>query len=435
VPPMTTLDVDLTARSLYRQGFPHELFTELRARAAVLHHASTVLERAPHGMEFWVVVRHAEVLEASRDWQRFSALDGPAISPVPGMQQSEALVFADPPTHTRLRKLIAAGFTPRMIARLDDQVRIRVGQILDAVAERDGNVDFVRDIAYELPMQLIGDIVGIPDADRRHVFGLTDTFMRAGDPHSGLTIAERELAQIELYQYATALGAEKRAHPTDDVWSMLAAAELEGPDGERIRLSDFQLDVFFLILSVAGSETTRNAISQGLLALVERPDDLADLRADPMLWDTATDEVIRWASPVTDFGRTATADTELGGVQIAAGDRVMLFYPSANRDERAFTDPFRFDIRRSPNHHVSFGGGGVHYCLGAHLARREIRTLLEQILARFDHVEITGDITGPPRAPTSRSPPRSIACRCASRRRAAGSPSADATTSRTHVGP
>jgi len=390
---VTAVDVDLTDHELYRRGFPHEVFTELRERGAVLHHPRTPLERTPGGVEFWVVVRHAEVQEASRDAQRFSSLDGPTLSPALDVQKGQAVVYADAPMHTRLRKLIAAGFTPRMIARLDELVRTRTDDILDAVVARGGEVDFVRDVAYQLPMQLIGDIVGIPEADRPFVFGITDVFMRAGDPRSELSEADREAKMIELYQYATALGAEKRARPTDDVWSVLASAEIEDETGERVRLTDFQLDLFFLVLSVAGSETTRNAISHGFLTLAERPDDLAALRADPSLWDTATDEIIRWATPVTDFARTATRDTQLGGVDIAAGERVVLFYPSANRDEREFADPFRFDLRRSPNHHVSFGGGGAHYCLGAHLARREIRTLLEQVLARFDGIEVTGETT------------------------------------------
>jgi cholest-4-en-3-one 26-monooxygenase len=389
---MPVLDVDLTDRELYRQGFPHEVFTDLRARGAVLHHPKTPLDRTPEGVEFWVVTRYAEVQQASRDAQRFSSLDGPTLSPALDVQKGQAVVYADAPIHTRLRKLIAAGFTPRMIARLDEQVRRRTDAILDDVVARDGTVDFVRDVAYQLPMHIIGDIVGIPEADRPFVFGITDTFMRAGDPTTGVTEADREAKVLQLYEYATALGAEKRAHPADDVWSVLASAEIEDDTGERVRLTDFQLDLFFLVLSVAGSETTRNAISHGLLALIEHPDCLADLRADPSLWDTATDEIVRWSSPVADFARTATVDTVLGGVDIAAGDRVVLFYPSANRDERAFTEPFRFDIRRSPNHHVSFGGGGAHYCLGAHLARREIRTLLEQVLARFDDITLTGDV-------------------------------------------
>jgi len=387
------LDVDLTDHELYRHGFPHELFADLRARGAVLHHPRTPLARTPEGVEFWVVTRHAEVQEASRDAVRFSALDGPTLSPALDIQKGQAVVYADAPMHTRLRKLIAAGFTPRMIARLDEQVKRRTTEILDAVEERGGDVDFVRDVAYQLPMQLIGDIIGIPEPDRPFVFGLTDVFMRAGDPRSELGEVDREAKMVELYEYATALGAAKRAHPDDDVWSVLASAEIDDDNGERVRLSDFQLDMFFLVLSVAGSETTRNAIPHGMLTLVEQPDTLAALRADPSLWDTATDEVIRWASPVTDFARTVTRDTQLGGVDIAAGERVALFYPSANRDEREFADPFRFDVRRSPNHHVSFGGGGAHYCLGAHLARREVRTLLEEVLARFGSFELTGEAT------------------------------------------
>jgi cytochrome P450 len=388
---VTVLDVDLTDRALYRDGFPHPLFTELRARGAVLRHPRAVLERTPEGMEFWVVLRHAPVQEVSRDAARFSSIDGPALSRAIDAQRGEALVWADAPMHTRLRKLIAAGFTPRMIARLDEQVRARTEQILDAVEARGDEVDFVRDVAYQLPMHIIGDIVGIPEGDREHVFGLTDVFMRAGDPATGLTEDDRMRAMFDLYGYATALGARKRATPADDVWSLLALAEIEDEDGETVRLSEFQLDLFFLVLSVAGSETTRNAISHGLMTLAERPGDLAALRADPALWDTATDEVIRWASPVTDFGRTATCDTEIAGVPIAAGERVVMFYPSANRDERVFRAPFAFDIRRSPNPHVSFGGGGAHYCLGAHLARREVRTLFERLLARFDRVEIVGE--------------------------------------------
>ena len=389
----TEIDVDLTDRSLYADGFPHDLFTDLRARAAVLRHPKVALGAHTGGPRLLGrrPARGGPGGEPRRE--RFSSHDGPALSPVLEIQRGEALVFADAPNHTRLRKLIAAGFTPRMISRLDEQVRRRTDAILDDVVERDGEVDFVRDVVYRLPMHIIGDIIGIPESDRDHVFGLTDVFMRAGDPATGLTETDRDAAAIELYQYASALGADKRTEPADDVWSLLASAEIEDDDGATVRLSEFQLDMFFLVLSVAGSETTRNAISHGLATLVDRRDDLRALRDDPSLWDTATDEVIRWASPVTDFARTATRDTEIGGVHIAAGERVAMFFPSANRDERAFVDPFRFDIRRSPNHHVSFGGGGAHYCLGAHLARREVRTLFERLLERFGEIEITGDIT------------------------------------------
>jgi cytochrome P450 len=279
-----------------------------------------------------------------------------------------------------------------MIARLDVQIHERAARIIGDVADR-GECDFVREVAYQLPMHVIADIVGIPEPDRPRVFSLTDTLMRAADPSSGLTMDDHRAAELELYQYAHELGQEKRRHPADDVWSILAVAEITDEAGEPSRLTEVEHDIFFSILAIAGSETTRNAIAQGLMALIERPDQLAALRTRPDLLDTATDEMIRWASPVTQFGRTAMRDVELGGQQIATGDRVTLWYASANRDEKAFDDPFRFDVARHPNPHVSFGGGGVHYCLGAHLAKREIRTIFEQLLARFATIEQTGPPT------------------------------------------
>jgi cytochrome P450 len=225
------------------------------------------------------------------------------------------------------------------------------------------------------------------------VFGRTDAMMRAADPQSPVTQPDHDLAQLELFQYAQRLGDEKRAHPADDVWSILANAELDDGDGSAEQLTELELDMFFLVLSIAGSETTRNTISQGLLALLEHPDQLARLRRDPSLLEPATEEMIRWSSPVLSFARSATVDTELGGQAIRAGDRVALLYPSANRDERAFAEPFRFDVTRSPNPHVGFGGGGVHFCLGAHLARREIRAIYKELLTRCASIELTGEPT------------------------------------------
>jgi cytochrome P450 len=384
---MRTVDVDLTDPELYRQGVPHELFTDLRARGAVLHHPAVPMARAPEGVPFWAVVRHEEVVQANRDWETFSATRGPAITGQEDERSGHMLVAADPPTHTRLRKLVSAGFTPRMISRLDDRIEMWSRRIVDDVLDR-GECDFVRDVAYLLPMQLIADIVGIPEADRPVVFANTDIALRAGDPQSGITAEDHMRAQLALYEYAQALGAEKRAHPADDVWSIIANAHVDDGTGTLEELSELELDMFFIVLSIAGSETTRNTISMGLQALVEHPEQLARLRGDASLFDSATEEMIRWSSPVLSFARTATVDTELGGVRIAAGDRIAMFYPSANRDERAFDQPFRFDITRSPNPHVSFGGGGVHFCLGAHLARREIRAMFQELLARVGEVEV-----------------------------------------------
>lgn len=387
-----TVSVDLTDPELYRQGFPHELFTALRDEGAVLHHPAVPMANAPDGVPFWVVLRHEEVVQANRDWETFSATRGPAITGQEDERSGHMLVAADPPAHTRLRKLISAGFTPRMIARLDDRIEMWSRRIVDDVLAR-GECDFVRDVAYLLPMHLIADIVGIPEVDRPTVFRHTDTALRANDPKAGLTADDHARAQLALYEYAQALGVEKRAHPADDVWSIIANARVDDGTGNLEELSELELDMFFVVLAIAGSETTRNTISIGMHALAEHPDQLALLRRDAGLLDTATEEMIRWSSPVTSFARSATVDTELGGVPIARGDRIAMFYPSANRDERAFDQPFRFDVTRSPNAHVSFGGGGVHFCLGAHLARREIRAMFLELLTRVADVEVLAEPT------------------------------------------
>jgi cytochrome P450 len=260
------------------------------------------------------------------------------------------------------------------------------------VAERDGDCEFVSEVAYQLPMHVIADIIGIPEADRQWVFRCTDRMMKASDPGSGRSIDDRSVAEGELFEYARHLGRVKRQRPDDDIWSTLIDAVIADEGGHPTSLSELELDMFFLILALAGSETTRNAISQGLVALLDHPDQLSDLRADRSLLPRAAEEMIRWASPVLYFGRTATRDTELGEARIHRGDRVVLWYPSGNRDESAFARPFDFDIRRHPNPHVSFGGGGPHYCLGANLARREVQVMTAGLLDRFGAIEQAGPL-------------------------------------------
>jgi cytochrome P450 len=371
-------DIDLIDPASYEDGVPHELFTELRARGAVHRHRPTKVMPGLPEVSFWSVVRHAEIQAANRDWETFSSAKSVTIPPQPPEKQGNNLVAMDPPNHTRLRRLITAGFTPRMIGKLEEHIAARTTAILDA-AEVAGSCDFVRDIAYQLPMHVIADIVGIPDEDRPWVFTRTDLMLRALDPHNDLTVDDQLQVQIELFRYAQELTERKRREPADDVWTILAR-EIDG----------IELEMFFIILSVAGSETTRNALSQGLMALLDHPDQLEELRGDAALLPRATDEIIRWASPVLFFGRTATREVELGGVTIAEGDRVVLWYPSGNRDERAFDRPFEFDIRRDPNPHVSFGGGGPHFCLGASLAKKEVAVLTNALLQRFD-VRLAGD--------------------------------------------
>ncbi len=379
--------LDLTHCRLYRSGFPHAVFTRLRREAPVWW------QPAPPGYlgsddGFWVLSKYRDVQAANRDTELFSALDGPALADRPEMRGT-MLVSMDGPEHTRQRRLISAGFTPRMVGRLEEQMRRWAASIVDDALAR-GTCNFVQDVAYRLPMHVIADVVGIPVEDRAWLFTLTNDFLAAGDPDSGLSRAQQAAIQLEMFEYARRLGEEKRAHPRDDVWTILSTVEIDADDGGRTRLGELELDLFFMLLTIAGSETTRNAITQGLMALVDHPDQLETLGNDPGVLDTAVDEMLRWSSPVSYFARRATRDTEIRGVRIAAGQRITLWYASANRDDDAFPDPFRFDIRRAPNEHVAFGGGGHHFCLGANLARREIAILFEELLRRTRRIEILG---------------------------------------------
>ena len=385
------MDVDLTDRQLYRNGIPHDVFTELRDSAAVIRHPPVEVHPGRGAMEFWSVLRHEEIMQVQRDWETFTAVDGVEIHKAKYDYAVAMLSAMDPPEHARLRRLVKAGFTPRMIARLEEHITLRAHRILDDAGER-GEVDFVTDVAFLLPMHVIADIVGIPESDREWVFQQVERVLRAQDANNDLTPEDSEDAHGQLFAYAERLSVQKRAHPEDDVWTLLSQAEVVGDDGQPTRLRGLELEVFFVVLALAGSETSRNAISQGLVALLEHPKELTCFRAERDVRHDATEEVLRWTSPVLFFGRTATRDTELGGELIRAGDRVVVWYPSGNRDERAFVRPFTFDVRRNPNPHVSFGGGGIHYCLGAHLARKEIEVMLGASFDRFD-IELTGDPT------------------------------------------
>jgi cholest-4-en-3-one 26-monooxygenase len=379
-------DIDLTEVELYRNGFPHETFTRLRREAPV--HWQPVSEDLSETREvgFWVLSKFHDIQTANRDTELFSAIDGPALSYNPEMSGA-MLVSMDGRDHNRQRKLISAGFTPRMTGKLEQQARRWAALIVDEALER-GRCDFVQDIAYQLPMHMIADIVGIPVEDRQWLFTLTTNFLQAGDPEHPISNEQRMAIQVEMFQYAQELGRRKRADPKDDIWTILSTVEIETDEGERSALSETELDFFFLLLTVAGSETTRSAISLGLLALLDHPDQLETLRNDPNAMHPAVEEILRWSSPVSYFARRATRDTEIRGVTIAKGQRVTFWYPSGNRDEEVFDDPFSFDIRRAPQQHLAFGGGGPHFCLGANLARREIAILFEELLARTQEIEL-----------------------------------------------
>jgi len=382
------LDLDLTGVALYSDGFPHEAFTALRHHQPVRWHAFPEGFPGSHDEGFWVLSKHEDVQTVSRNPELFCAFDGPQLSHEPAMAGT-MLVSMDGVDHIRQRRLISAGFTPRMIKQLEHQMRRWAESIVDRALER-GECDFVSEIAYRLPMNMIADVVGIPVDDREWLFSLANDFLQADAPGRALSRDEQLGLQVQMFEYAQKLGQEKRANPQDDVWTILSTVEIETDDGERTALSQIELDMFFILLIVAGSETTRNAVSQGLVALLDHPDQLERMRREPAAIPLAVEEILRWSSPVTYFARRATRDTEIRGETIAEGDRVTMWYPSANRDEDVFDDPFRFDTTRSPNPHVTFGGGGVHFCLGANLARRELTTLLEVLFERTHYIELAG---------------------------------------------
>ncbi|MCP4907974.1 MAG: cytochrome P450 [bacterium] len=382
-------EIDLSQIDLYRQGFPHHVFDTLREEAPVWWHPpSPGTEATEEG--FWVLSRHTDIQAADRDTETFSAGDGPTlVASMPG--SALMITHMDGPRHVRLRKLISAGFTPRMTKRLEDQARGWAIRIIEDALERE-TVNFVQDVAYQLPMHMIADIVGIPIEDREYIFNIVNDMLTCSDPEHPIPAEKGQDLMREIFSYGASLSEAKRAQPVDDVWSLLTAAEIEGEDGEFSRLQSVELDGFFVLLAAAGSETTRSAIAGGLQALLERPDQFAALRANPGLMKTATDEILRWTSPVAYFRRTVTRDTEFGGVKMVEGDRISLWYPSGNRDSAAFDDPYQFDVTRSGNEHIAFGGGGPHFCLGANLARREITIMFEELLARVSDFELVGDL-------------------------------------------
>jgi cytochrome P450 len=382
-------EIDLTDLDNFAEGFPHHLFEVHRREAAVFWHEPT--SHTPGGEGFWSVATHAEALAVLSDPVTYSserggdrAYGGTILPDSPGA--GFALNMMDDPRHHRVRQLVSRGFTPRTIAGLADELRKRTARLLDAAAAKDA-CDFVVDVATELPMQAICILLGVPEADRHRLFESTDRCFdfRTGDAFEDSD--EFRAAMADLLAYGTALIAEKRARPTDDMLSIVTHATL--PDEEPATLGDTELLFFFTLLFAAGSDTTRNAAAGGLLAMLQQPDELRRLTADPGLLGWAIEEMVRWTSPAAYNRRTATRDARLGGQAVAAGDKVLFWEASANRDERVFADSMRFRVDRDPNPHLGFGHG-VHFCLGANLARLELRILYEALLARFTRIELDG---------------------------------------------
>jgi cholest-4-en-3-one 26-monooxygenase len=387
---MDVTDIDLLDRDRFTRGIPHEWFTWLRANAPVYKHPE------PDGPGFWVVSKHADVVACNRDAASFSS--DQARGGVVGLEErtggpteaeqagGKLMLMIDPPDHTRYRKLVNRGFTPRMITQLEPHIRELTDQVLDRAVAKGGEIDFVVDVAAELPLEVIAELIGVPSEDRHKIFEWSNRMVGSEDPEYIVSDEEVFNAQVEMFMYAQQLAEQRRAAPADDIITALLSAEVDGES-----LSDMDFNLFFLLLSVAGNETTRNAIAHGMNAFLENPDQYELLAGDPdRHLPGAVEEILRWATPVLYFRRNCTKDTVVGGQTIRAGDKISLWYISANRDEDVFDDPFRFDIRRDPNNHIAFGGGGPHFCLGAQLARLEIRLLFEELTKRYPRIEAVG---------------------------------------------
>jgi len=383
----TTTPVDLSDSTLWRNGFPDELFTELRRAQPIFHHERTEGVVKTVGRDFWVATRHRHALRIHRDTDSFTAVDGPLVQGIGPAGAFPNIINMDPPEQTKRRRVMSHAFTPRAIGKLEDGIRARAKALVDRLLDNRGG-DWIHDVADVLPMSVIGDIIGIPERDRDEIFACFDRILQANSP-DGTTTPNDEMASFSrIFAYAVELTAEKRRNPVDDIWSTLTTAVITDDNGEELSIPGSELETFFFVLAFAGSDTTKNALAYGLQAFVDNPDQIERYRRDPGVRAGAVEEVLRWSSPVAFWTRTTKVDVEMDGVTIPKGERVVSVLRSANRDEDVFADPFAFDIGRADNPHVAFGGGGAHYCLGAMLARAELRAVLDEFLCRTADIEI-----------------------------------------------
>jgi len=380
----TLADIDLYNPDNFVYGVPYHQFKALRKEAPVYRHVE------PYGPGFWALTKYDDVVKVSLDSATFSSEQMGTNIPDP---PQDSLAFLrmimlnmDPPKHTKYRRLVSKGFTPKIVVAIEPHVRKIANEIIDRVAERSES-DFVNDIAAELPLQVILELMGIPVEDRHMVFEWSNRMIGFDDPEFQSSPADGQAAATQMFMYANQLAVDRKQRPRDDLISTLMRAEV---DGEALTEPEF--NAFFVLLSVAGNETTRNLISGGMLALLEHPDQRDRLLADSSLIPAAVEEMLRWVTPVIYFRRTVTKDTEIRGQRIREGEKVVMYYGSANRDEDVFPNGDIFDVSRDPNPHVTFGPGGSHFCLGASLARLEIRVMFEELLRRLPDIEQAGPI-------------------------------------------
>jgi cholest-4-en-3-one 26-monooxygenase len=368
--------IDLLAPA-WESGVPYDQFERLRREAPVYWHHET-----DGGPGFWAITKHEDVRQCSLDWRTFSSERGTIFIPT---QEEEALgrlrltiINMDPPRHDRYRRLVSKAFTPRRIGMLAEEIERRAVAVIDGICGQ-REVEFAGEVAAQVPIQTICQMIGLEPGQWQRMFELSNALS------AGLGRGGSDAAGIEIYLLCDQVAADRRARPRDDLMTALVNAQV---DGER--LANDEIVVFFMTLLVAGNETTRNLISHSVLALLDHPEQARRLRADPSLWDVAIEEMLRWGTPIYGFRRTATRDTELRGVPISEGDKIVLYYASANRDEDVFARPRAFDITRTPNDHLTFGGGGPHFCLGASLARAEIKATMRQVVERLPDLHLTG---------------------------------------------
>lgn len=380
--------VDFTDLDNFAHGFPHDLFAIHRREAPVYWHEPT--DNTPDGEGFWSVATYAETLEVLKDPETYSSVTGGGRPYGGTLLQDLAIAgqvlnMMDDPRHSQIRRLVSSGLTPRMIRLVEDDLRARARRLLDEVVPGEP-FDFLVDIAAELPMQMICILLGVPESERHWLFeAIEPQFDFGGSRKATLSQLSVQEAGSRMYEYGQQLIASKRAEPTDDMLSVVANAMVD--DADEPSLTDLELYLFFSLLFSAGAETTRNAVAGGLLALANHPEQLRALRADLDALPTAVEEIVRWTSPSPSKRRTATRDVTLGGRPVRAGQKIQVWEGSANRDAAVFERADEFDISRKPNPHLGFGQG-VHYCLGANLARLELRVLYEELFSRFGAVRV-----------------------------------------------
>ena len=377
-------DVDLTSPDTFVPGVPHDYFRMMRNEHPIWY------QDLGDGYGYWHLFKHGDIQRVSRDPARFISSRGFTMGQERMADQQNApessklLIETDPPRHVKLRNLINKGFTPRRIATLEDHIREIARDIVNDVCEK-GEVDFVEEIAAMLPLAVICEMLDVPKSDWKQMFDASNRAIGGADPEYAAGAEGDPASQMFLFGYFTQIMARKKENPGDDLVSVLINAEI---DGEK--LTDEEILRFCFLLIIAGNETTRNATSHGMLTLMQHPEQRERLTKDLSLIPSAVEEILRWGSPVMHFIRTATEDVEIRGETVKAGQRVSMWYPSANRDEEVFEDPYTFDITRSPNDHIAFGYG-EHFCLGANLARSELRIIFEELLRRLPDIELTGE--------------------------------------------